>query len=84
MHKMIFPLVHILFNVQKIHQIIALFLFKINAGWDIMKFGKQLFCHLRIGGLFIPLPALQICRTGADEREFPGEERGYYGKTRSF
>ena len=32
MHKMIFPSVRILFNVQKIHQIIALFLFKIIAG----------------------------------------------------
>ena len=84
MHKMIFPLVHILFNVQKIHQIIVLSLFKIVGEWDIMEIGKQLYCHLRIGGLFIPLPALQICRTGADEREFPGEERGYYGKTRSF
>ena len=84
MHKMIFPSVRILFNVQKIHQIIALFLFKINAGWDIMKFGKQLFYHLRIGGLLIPPPVFKNCRTGADDREIPGEERGYYGKTRSF
>ena len=45
----------LLFNVQKIHQIIVLSLFKIVGEWDIMEIGKQLFYCLRIGGLFIRL-----------------------------
>lgn len=51
----VFPDDVFLFNVQKIHQIIVLSLFKIVGEWDIMEIGKQLFYCLRIGGLFIRL-----------------------------
>ena len=55
MHKLCFRTMYLLFNVQKIHQIIVLSLFKIVGEWDIMEIGKQLFYCLRIGGLFIRL-----------------------------